>query len=87
MSEYSKIEWTESTWNPVTGCKKISPACENCYAEAFANRFRGVKGHPYQQGFRVRIWPERLEASTWMERAKEDFCQFYVRLISRRNPR
>ncbi len=61
MSEYSRIEWTESTWNPVTGCKKISPACENCYAEAFANRFRGVKGHPYEQGFRVKIWPKRLE--------------------------
>ena len=71
MSEYSKIEWTESTWNPVTGCKKISPACKNCYAETFANRLRGVKGHPYEQGFRVKIWPGRLELPfEWKEPKK-----------------
>jgi len=61
MSEYSKIEWTESTWNPVTGCKKISPACDNCYAEHFANRFKGVKDHPYEQGFEIKLWPGRLK--------------------------
>lgn len=60
MSYVSSIEWTESSWNPVTGCRKVSPACENCYAERFANRFRGVKGHPYERGFEVQLWPERL---------------------------
>ena len=60
MSEKTTIEWTQSTWNPVTGCTKISAGCANCYAETFAERFRGVQGHPYEQGFDVRLWPERL---------------------------
>jgi protein gp37 len=61
MSENSAIEWTESTWNPTTGCHKISPGCKNCYAERFAERWRGIPGHPYEQGFDIRIWPERLQ--------------------------
>ena len=48
MSEHSTIEWTDATWNPVRGCTKISPGCTHCYAEAFAERFRGVPGHPYE---------------------------------------
>jgi protein gp37 len=55
------IEWTEATWNPVTGCSKVSPGCAHCYAETFAERFRGVPGHPYEQGFDLRLWPQRLE--------------------------
>lgn len=58
--QQSKIEWTNATWNPVTGCKKISPGCDHCYAERFAERFRGVKNHPYEQGFDLRLWPARL---------------------------
>jgi protein gp37 len=61
MSDHSAIEWTDSTWNPVTGCSKISPGCKHCYAETFAERFRGVLGHPYEQGFDMKLWPERLE--------------------------
>jgi protein gp37 len=60
MSEKSTIEWTDSTWNPVTGCTKVSPGCKHCYAETFAERWRGVPGHPYEQGFDLRLWPERL---------------------------
>jgi protein gp37 len=60
MSLASKIEWTEATWNPVRGCTKISPGCKHCYAETFAERFRGVKGHPYEQGFDLRLVPEKL---------------------------
>jgi protein gp37 len=60
MAANSKIEWTDSTWNPVRGCTKISPGCKHCYAEAFAERFRGVKGHPYEQGFDLRLIPEKL---------------------------
>jgi protein gp37 len=60
MSEHSKIEWTDATWNPLRGCTKISPGCKHCYAETFAERFRGVKGHPYQQGFDLRLVPEKL---------------------------
>ncbi|MCL5286837.1 MAG: phage Gp37/Gp68 family protein [Acidobacteria bacterium] len=60
MSSNSTIEWTDATWNPVRGCTKISPGCKNCYAETFAERFRGVKGHPYEQGFDLRLVPEKL---------------------------
>jgi protein gp37 len=60
MSEHSKIEWTDATWNPLRGCTKISPGCKHCYAETFAERFRGVKGHPYEQGFDLRLVPEKL---------------------------
>ena len=60
MSSQSSIEWTDATWNPVRGCTKISPGCKHCYAETFAERFRGVKGHPYEQGFDLRLVPEKL---------------------------
>ena len=60
MAERSSIEWTDATWNPVRGCTKISPGCKHCYAETFAERFRGVKGHPYEQGFDLRLVPEKL---------------------------
>jgi protein gp37 len=66
MSDNSKIEWTDATWNPVRGCTKISPGCKHCYAQTFAERFRGVKGHPYEQGFDLRLIPEKLlEPLSW----------------------
>ena len=61
MADNSKIEWTDATWNPVRGCTKISPGCKHCYAEVFAERFRGVPGHPYEKGFDLRLVPEKLE--------------------------
>ncbi len=60
MADKSKIEWTDATWNPVRGCTKISPGCARCYAETFAERFRGVPGHAYEQGFDLRLIPEKL---------------------------
>jgi protein gp37 len=60
MADRSAIEWTDATWNPVTGCTKVSPGCAHCYAETFAERFRGVPGHPYEFGFDLRLRPERL---------------------------
>jgi protein gp37 len=60
VSDKSKIEWTDATWNPVRGCDKISPGCKHCYAATFAERFRGVPGHPYEQGFDLRLVPEKL---------------------------
>lgn len=60
MSDNSKIEWTDATWNPVRGCTKISPGCTHCYAETFAERFRGVPGHPFEFGFDLRLVPEKL---------------------------
>lgn len=66
MSTNSKIEWTDATWNPLRGCQKISPGCKHCYAEAFAERFRGVTGHPYEQGFDLRFVPDKLtEPFAW----------------------
>ncbi|SRR5581483_5119495 len=66
MSEHSKIEWTDATWNPVRGCTKISPGCTRCYAERFAERFRGVPGHPYEFGFDLRLVPDKLsEPLNW----------------------
>src|SRR5256885_17114322 len=61
MSDNSAIEWTDATGNRVRGRTKTSPGCKNCYAETFAERFRGVPGHPYEQGFDLRLVPEKLE--------------------------
>src|SRR5580658_2357519 len=60
MAEQSSIEWTDATWNPVRGCTKISPGCKHCYAETFAERFRGVPGHPYEKGFDLRLIAAKL---------------------------
>ena len=61
MANSTAIEWTNATWNPVTGCTKISAGCDNCYAERFSERFRGVAGHPFSMGFDLTLRPERLE--------------------------
>jgi protein gp37 len=66
MAGPSAIEWTEATWNPVTGCDELSPGCAHCYARTFAERWRGTPGHPYEQGFDLKLWPERLsQPSRW----------------------
>ncbi|HVK77245.1 MAG TPA: phage Gp37/Gp68 family protein [Kofleriaceae bacterium] len=61
MSDGSAIEWTDATWNPVRGCTKVSPGCKHCYAETFAERFRGVPGHPFEHGFDLQLIPSALE--------------------------
>src|SRR5437764_6174601 len=61
MSDKTNIEWTNATWNPVTGCTRVSPGCDHCYALTFAERFRGVPNHPYEQGFDLKLWPSRLD--------------------------
>lgn len=61
MADSSAIEWTNSTWNPVTGCTKISSGCDHCYAERFSERFRGVVGHPFENGFDLTLRPERID--------------------------
>jgi protein gp37 len=71
MSQTSTIEWTDATWNPVRGCTKISPGCKHCYAETFAERFRGVPNHPYERGFDLRTVPEKLhEPLRWKKSRK-----------------
>jgi protein gp37 len=61
MALKSAIEWTNATWNPVTGCTKVGPGCDNCYAERIAERFRNIKGHPFENGFDLTLRPGRLE--------------------------
>ena len=73
MAQTSSIEWTEATWNPVTGCSEVSPGCAHCYAKVFAERWRGVPGHPYEQGFDLRLWPERLGAPLKWRKPKTIF--------------
>ena len=69
MAQTSSIEWTDATWNPVTGCTKISPGCDHCYAERIAERFRGVPGHAYEQGFDLSLRPERItQPIRWRQR-------------------
>lgn len=97
MSDHSKIEWTDATWNPVRGCTKISPGCKHCYAETFAERFRGVSGHPYEQGFDLRLVPDKLlEPLKWskpkmvfvnsmsdlfQDGVDDDYIEFCVRVM------
>ena len=101
MSAKSSIEWTDATWNPVRGCSKISPGCAHCYAEVFAERFRGVRGHAYERGFDVRTVPEKLlEPLRWArprmvfvnsmsdlfhEGVTDDYVQMVVEVMQRAN--
>ena len=73
MADKSAIEWTDSTWNPVTGCTKVSRGCDNCYAERFAERFRGVPGHPFEVGFDLTLREERLEQPLRWKRPRQVF--------------
>lgn len=73
MAGASSIEWTEATWNPVTGCSQVSPGCAHCYAKTFAERWRGIPGHPYEQGFDLRLWPERIEVPLGWRKPKTIF--------------
>ncbi len=73
MADKSAIEWTDSTWNPVTGCTKVSRGCDNCYAERFAERFRGVPGHPFEVGFDLTLREERLEQPLRWKRPRHVF--------------
>src|ERR1700760_4746502 len=73
MAEKSAIEWTDTTWNPVTGCTKISAGCDNCYAARFSERFRNVPGHPFETGFDLTLRPERLAQPLYWKRPRMIF--------------
>jgi protein gp37 len=73
MAAHTEIEWTDATWNPTSGCTKISKGCDNCYAERFSERFRGVRGHAYEQGFDLKLWPERLLLPLSWKRSRRIF--------------
>ncbi len=86
MSDNSRIEWTDATWNPVRGCTKISPGCKFCYAETFAERFRGVAGHPFEQGFDLRLVPEKLTQPLSWRRSRRIFVNSMSDLFHERIP-
>ena len=73
MSAQSSIEWTDATWNPVRGCTKVSPGCKHCYAETFAERFRGVPGHPFEHGFDLTEVSEKLHEPELWHKSKRIF--------------
>jgi len=73
MGDRSAIEWTDATWNPVTGCTKVSAGCDHCYAERFAERFRGLDGHPFAPGFDLTLRPERLDQPLRWRRPRRVF--------------
>lgn len=86
MADRSAIEWTEATWNPVTGCDQVSPGCAHCYAKTFAERWRGVPGHPYEQGFDLRLWPQRLGQPLKWKRPRTIFVNSMSDLFHERIP-
>jgi len=86
MSDRSTIEWTDATWNPVRGCTKITSGCAHCYAETFAERFRGVPGHPYEQGFDLRLVPEKLAQPLLWRKPKMIFVNSMSDLFHRDVP-
>ena len=73
MSDGSKIEWTEASWNPVTGCTKVSPGCDHCYAETFAERWRGTPGHHFENGFDVTLRRDKLDQPLRWKRPRRIF--------------
>jgi protein gp37 len=87
MAEKSTIEWTDTTWNPVTGCTKISAGCDNCYAARFSERFRGVPGHPFEQGFDLTVRPERLAQPLDWKRPRMIFVNSMSDLFHKQVPK
>lgn len=86
MSDRTAIEWTEATWNPVTGCDQVSPGCAHCYAKTFAERWTGITGHPYEQGFALKLWPERLAQPLRWRRPRTIFVNSMSDLFHERIP-
>ena len=86
MSTSTQIEWTDATWNPVTGCTKITRGCDFCYAERFSERFRGTPGHPYEQGFDLTLWPSRLALPYTWKRPRQIFVNSMSDLFQEKVP-
>lgn len=87
MADGSAIEWTDATWNPVTGCTKISRGCDNCYAARFSERFRGVAGHPFEAGFDLTLRPERLMQPLGWKRPRMVFVNSMSDLFQKEIPK
>ena len=87
MSDGTAIEWTDATWNPVTGCTKITRGCDNCYAERFAERWRGIAGHPFENGFDLTLRPERVGQPLRWKRPRMIFVNSMSDLFHKKVPR
>lgn len=87
MAEKSSIEWTDATWNPVTGCTKISPGCDHCYAERFAERWRGTLGHPFEDGFDLTLRPDRIDQPLKWRRPRMIFVNSMSDLFHKKIPK
>lgn len=86
MAQKSTIEWTDTTWNPVTGCTKVSKGCDHCYAERFSERFRGVQGHPFETGFDLTLRPERVRQPLTWKRSRMVFVNSMSDLFHKKIP-
>ena len=84
MAQGSGIEWTESTWNPVTGCTKVSPGCKHCYAERMAERLQAMGQPNYRNGFELTLQPQHAGAAAALEEAADDLRQLDERPVPRR---
>lgn len=87
MADGSAIEWTDATWNPITGCTKITRGCDNCYAARFSERFRGVPGHPFENGFDLTLRPERIAQPMAWRRPRMIFVNSMSDLFHKEVPR
>lgn len=87
MSETTQIEWADSTWNPVTGCSKLTAGCDFCYAERFSERFRGVPGHPFENGFDLTLRPQRLTQPLRWKQPRRIFVNSMSDLFHKEVPR
>jgi protein gp37 len=87
MASVTQIEWTDATWNPVTGCTKITAGCDNCYAERFSERFRGVPDHPFENGFDLTLRPARLQQPLSWRQPRRIFVNSMSDLFHKKVPR
>jgi len=87
MADGSAIEWTDATWNPVTGCTKITAGCDNCYAARFSERWRGIPGHPFENGFDLTLRPERIGQPLLWKRPRMIFVNSMSDLFHKDVPR
>jgi protein gp37 len=87
MANATNIEWTDATWNPVTGCTKISAGCDHCYAQRFSERFRGTPAHPFETGFDLTLRPERLDQPLHWQTPRMIFVNSMSDLFHKEIPR
>jgi protein gp37 len=87
MANGTQIEWTDATWNPVTGCSKVTAGCDNCYAERFSERFRGVMDHPFENGFDLTLRPARLTQPLHWKAPRRIFVNSMSDLFHKNVPR